>query len=173
MLFDTVTFYRVIGSIVSVLVIVVLSSLLKGQAKRTQKRYNLRKSRYFAVRRAITLVSLTLLLVAQILIWGLDIRNLWVSITGLAAMTAVAFLAVWSLIGNILAGFLLYFTAPFKIDDCIEVLPDKIRGRVLAINTFFTVLNDDNGHYVNIPNSMLFQKYIINYRHGPMPQNVE
>lgn len=123
------------------------------------------------MRRGINLTSSALVIVALILIWGVDIRNLWVSVTGLIAMVAVAFLAVWSLIGNILAGVLLYFTAPFRVDDYIEILPEQIRGKVLAINTFFTVLHDDNGHYVNIPNSMMFQKYVVNYRYMPVPSD--
>lgn len=164
---DRTILFRLAGSAAAVLIITLVSSLLSAQAKRTQKRYNLKKSRYFAVRRGITMASLALIVISQILIWGVDIKNLWISITGLVAMVAVAFLAVWSLIGNILAGVLLYFTTPFRTDDHIEVLPEKIRGKVLAINTFFTVLQDEEGYYINIPNSMLFQKYIVNYRGKP------
>ncbi|WP_372807135.1 mechanosensitive ion channel domain-containing protein [Pontiella sp.] len=35
-----------------------------------------------------------------------------------------------------LAGILLFFTTPFRIEDVIEVMPDGIKGQVLAINTF-------------------------------------
>ena len=31
---------------------------------------------------------------------------------------------------------------------------------VLAINTFYTVLQDADNNYINIPNSLFFQKYI-------------
>lgn len=170
---DRIMLFRITGSIATIIIVLLLSSILKGQAKRTQKQNNLRKSRYFAMCRGINLAGMSVSMIALILIWGVDIRNLWVSITGIVAMVAVAFLAVWSLIGNILAGVLLYFSAPFRVDDFIEILPENIRGRVLAINTFFTVLHDENGHYVNVPNSMMFQKYIVNYRHGPIVQEDE
>lgn len=167
--FDKLTLYRIFGSAAVVAVVVLVSTLLKAQAAHTQKRLNLRKSRYFAIRRGVNLVSVAFVVVALVLVWGVDVRNLWVGITGIIAMVAVAFFAVWSLIGNILAGILLYFTSPFKLDDNIEILPEKIRGKVLAINTFFTVLYE-GGHYTSVPNSMLFQKYIVNYRDNPPPK---
>jgi small-conductance mechanosensitive channel len=83
---------------------------------------------------------------------------------GILAMVAVAFFAVWSLVGNILAGIILYFTTPFKINDNIEILPDGIKGKVLAINTFYTVLLDEDNSYINVPNSLCFQKYIRNIK---------
>ena len=84
--------------------------------------------------------------------------------TGILALIAVAFFAVWSLVGNILAGMIIYFTTPFKINDLIEVMPDGIKGKVLTINTFFTVLIDEDDNYINIPNSLFFQKYVRNIK---------
>jgi small-conductance mechanosensitive channel len=75
-------------------------------------------------------------------------------------MIAVAFFAVWSLVGNILAGIIIFFTEPFKINDQIEILPENIKGKVIAINTFFTLLHDEEHNIINIPNSMIFQKFV-------------
>lgn len=163
---DSLTLYRIIGSAAVIVMIFGPASLLKSQAKRTQKRLNLRTSRYFAIRRGLNLAASLLVCVAIILIWGVDVRNLWGGLTSVVAMVAVGFLAVWSLIGNILAGMLIYFTSPFKVDDYIEILPEKISGTVLAINSFFTVLENEDEGFVNIPNSMFFQRFIVNYRNG-------
>ncbi len=110
------------------------------------------------------MLSSIILIAALILIWGVNVRDLWVSVAGILAMVAVAFFAVWSLVGNILAGLILYFTTPFRINDTIEVVPDGVKGRVLAINTFYTVILEEDDNYVNIPNSLFFQKYIRNIR---------
>ena len=141
-----------------------LFQFFKFYTKKTQKKLKLKISRYFALKRFMSLFSMLLFFILLVFIWGIDINNMWISLTGFAAMIAVAFFAVWSLMGNILAGLILFFTSPFKIDDTIEIMPDKIKGKVLAINLFYTLLIDDNENYINVPNSLLFQKYLKNIK---------
>lgn len=155
---------KLIFSIIALFIITVLFQFIKYYTKKTQRKLNLKMNRYFAIRRFTSLFSILLFFIFLVFIWGIDFSNIWISLTGFVAMIAVAFFAVWSLIGNILAGLILYFTSPFKIDDTIEIMPDEIKGKVLAINTFFTLLIDDNENYINIPNSLLFQKYLINIK---------
>jgi small-conductance mechanosensitive channel len=157
---DYVIIQRIVYSAITMLAIYLLLQLLKRYARQTQRKFHIRKSRYFAIRRLLTVFSLLLSLVVLILIWNVDLKHVWVSATGVLALIAVAFVAVWSLVGNILAGVIIYFTSPFKIEDTIEIMPDGIRGSVLAINTFYTVLMTEHQNYINVPNSLLFQKYI-------------
>ncbi len=157
---DTLILKNSILSVAAVVIIYSLSYLLKREAKKIQKKRNIKKTRYLAVKRLISVFSGILLISILIFIWGLNVRSLWISIAGILAMIAVAFFAVWSLVGNILAGFIIFFASPFKINDVIEVLPDGITGRVLAINSFYTVIADDQDNYINIPNSIFFQKFI-------------
>ncbi|MFC1552860.1 mechanosensitive ion channel domain-containing protein [Candidatus Latescibacterota bacterium] len=154
------TLEKLIYSIIAWIIITALLQLIKFYTRKTQKKLKLKKSRYFAIRRFMTLFSALLIIIILVFIWGININNMWVSLTGFVAMIAVAFFAVWSLLGNILAGLILFFTSPFKIDDTIEIMPDEIKGKVLAINSFYTLLIDDDENYINIPNSLLFQKYI-------------
>ena len=161
---DTLILKNLILSVVAMVVIYILSYLLKKQAKKIQQKRHIKRARYFAVKRLISLFSMILLTSILIFIWGVNVKNLWISIAGILAMIAVAFFAVWSLVGNILAGFIIFFASPFKINDTIEILPDGIAGRVLAINTFYTVVTDSEDNYINIPNSLFFQKFIRNLK---------
>lgn len=163
---DAVIIEKLVFSVVSFGLVSICAQLLKNYAKKTQRDLNIQKSRYFALNRLITLLSTMLIVILLILIWGINLKNLWGSLTGILAMIAVAFFAVWSLIGNILAGLILFFTSPFKINDHIEVLPDSIQGKVLAINTFYTVVMDEEGNYISIPNSLFFQKYVKKFKKG-------
>ena len=155
---------KIIFTVIALLVILLISNILKQKAKEISKSKNLKKTRYFAIRRLISFLTFCFLLITIILIWGINIKNLWISIAGIFAMIAVAFVAIWSLIGNVLAGIIIYFTTPFRIDDTIEVLPEGIKGRVLAINTFFSLIVDEDGNYINIPNSLFFQKFVRNIK---------
>ena len=168
---DTILIKKLIFSVIVVLAVNALFSLLKLSARKTQKKFGIRKSRYFAIRRMMTMTSMLLTIILLLLVWKISLHNVWVSLSGILAITAIAFFAIWSLVGNILAGIILYFTSPFKIEDDIEVMPDNICGIVLAINTFYTILLDENGGYINIPNSLFFQKYIrVKRDRGPRPE---
>ena len=157
---DAILIKKLMYSLVVVLIVNGLFTLLKLSARKTQQKFGIRKSRYFAIRRLMTMASILLMAALLLLVWDISLRNVWVALSGILAVTAIAFFAIWSLVGNILAGIILYFTSPFKIEDVIEVMPDEICGTVLAINTFYTVLLDQDGGYINIPNSLFFQKYI-------------
>lgn len=151
---------KALYSVVTVMVAYLTAHLLKRIAKRTQQKLGIRRSRYFAIKRLISTTASGIVILLLILIWNVNIKEAWVALTSILALVAIAFFAVWSLIGNILAGVLIYFTSPFKIEDTIEVMPDEIRGKVLAINTLFTVLQASDTSYINVPNSLFFQKYI-------------
>lgn len=134
--------------------------LAKRSAKKTHEKNGIRASRFFAISKILRLASFGVALAGLILIWGLSFKNVWITVSSALAVVAIAFFAIWSLVGNILAGIILFFTSPFRIEDEIEIMPDEIKGEVLAINTFFTVLRDEELNYINIPNSLFFQKYI-------------
>lgn len=169
---NPLTLQKLLFSALSIGVISLVFHLLKAYARRTREKFSIRKSRYFAIRRILDIITLVLCVAALLVIWDITLKNIWFSVTSILAVTAIAFFAVWSLVGNILAGILIYFTSPFRIDDTIEVMPDEIRGTVLAVNTFYTVLLDDDDNYINIPNSLFFQKYIkVNKRRPKQLQN--
>lgn len=155
---------KLVSSAVVIVMLLFISHIIKKKAKEISTARNLKKTRYFAIKRIISFLSLVLLLISLVFIWGINIKHLWLSMTGVLALIAVAFFAVWSLVGNILAGLIIYFTTPFKINDSIEVMPDGIKGKVLAINTFFTVLIGEDDSYINVPNSLFFQKYVRNIK---------
>ncbi len=155
---------KLIISIVLLFLIVAFFQVFKLYARKTQRKLRIQDRRYFDLKRIMILFSAALFIASLILIWGIDLKNLWVSVAGMLAMIAVAFFAVWSLIGNILAGLILFFTSPFKINDTIEIKPEGVKGKVLAINTFYTLLVDENDDHINIPNSLFFQKYIVKLR---------
>ena len=162
---DTLLITQVSLSVLALVLSALISFGANHYARRVQQRKSLAKSRYYLIRRIISFCVVILALSMIILIWGIDLKNLWVSVTGVLAMIAVAFFAVWSLVGNMLAGVLIFFTSPFKINDLIEIMPEGISGKVIAINTFFTLLVDSEGNHINIPNSLFFQKYIKQIRH--------
>ena len=96
---------------------------------------------------------------------------------------ALGFVAVWSVLSNLLCSVLLIIFAPFRIDDEIEIqdpaAPIKVRGRVLDINLMFTSLRVLDEHaevaeesLLRIPNNLFFQKYVRTWQ-GKHSQSIK
>lgn len=162
---------KIIASIIAIFLMFVSGSIVKYYTLKIKNRYDLSPERYYTTRHKINLCLNFLLIIALIFIWSINIKELWVAISSVIALIALAFFAVWSIIVNILAGILLFFTNPFKIGDIIEIHPDGVKGKVLAINTFFALLeeekNDGTINHISIPNSLFFQKYIKKIKKNP------
>ncbi|MBA3051924.1 MAG: mechanosensitive ion channel family protein [Candidatus Omnitrophota bacterium] len=159
---------NIILSVFAGLIVFFISNFFKAKARKTRDEFNLDESRYFLIKRIISMFSYIIIASILIFIWGISLKNIWITLSSIAAMVAIAFVAVWSLLGNILAGLILYFTTPFKINDHIELSPDNISGKVIAINAFYTVLLGSDKAYICIPNTFFFQKYIKNYKNKPI-----
>ncbi len=85
------------------------------------------------------------------------IRTFLVTVLGLVA---IGFVAVWSILSNILATFVILIFRPFDMGEQIEIEPDNIKGRVIDINFMYTTLRNEEGRKIAVPNNMFAQKYI-------------
>ncbi|MNZ47178.1 mechanosensitive channel MscS [compost metagenome] len=110
---------------------------------------------------------------------GVSATVLWSAITGFAAVAAVAFFAIWSVLSNLFCALLIFTVGPFRLGDCVEVIEaaDKpgAKGRVVAINLLYTTLEEVNGDGGNtgallqVPNSLFFQKAVRRWRGPNLP----
>jgi small-conductance mechanosensitive channel len=114
---------------------------------------------------------------------GVSAQVLWAALTGFVAVAAIAFFAIWSVLSNMFCALLIVVLTPFRIGDSVELLEpgekSGVRGRVVAINLFYTTLEDLSdeapGASVQVPNSLFFQKAVRRWRNGelPSPRNTE
>ena len=103
---------------------------------------------------------------------GVSATVLWTALTGFTAVAAVAFFAIWSVLSNMFCALLIFTMGPFRIGDTVEVIDsaDKpgVKGRVIAINLFYTTLQDLSeeavGAVLQVPNSLFFQKSVRRWR---------
>ncbi len=95
-------------------------------------------------------------------IWGVKSENLFLALSSMFAIIGVALFAQWSVLSNITAGMLIFFTAVFRIGDRITI-EDKdfpVEGIVEDILTFHTHIRTDDGRIHVFPNSLFLQKSI-------------
>ncbi|PCE62987.1 hypothetical protein B7P33_17070 [Sediminicola luteus] len=96
------------------------------------------------------------------LIWGVDFKQFAVFISSVLAVLGVGFVATWSILSNLSASVILFFSNPVRIGDKIRLLDAEldICGKVKDITGFYTMIETENGHLVSLPNSMVIQKGI-------------
>jgi len=86
------------------------------------------------------------------------LADAWTTITALAAVVGVGFIAVWSILSNAFCALVLLISRPFQIGDDIEIVPEGMRGEVTDFNLIFTILQSEDGSTVQVPNNLFFQK---------------
>lgn len=102
---------------------------------------------------------------------GLPIRSLWTGLLSVMLLVAVAFVAAWSILSNILSAMLLLTFSRARIGDVVELKDTKqdevgMRGRIVDINLFFVTLQEltvdtsvsDEPAMVQIPCHLFFYR---------------
>lgn len=86
-------------------------------------------------------------------------------VTVIGAASLAIGLALKDTLGNIASGILLLFLKPFRASDYIEC--GSLKGKIVGVGLFNTILISLDGLYVFAPNSMLWGSPIINYSRNP------
>lgn len=96
------------------------------------------------------------------IIWGVEPKNVLVVFSTLFTIIGVAMFAQWSILSNITAGIVIFFSMPFRIGDEIEII-DKdhpIKATVENVLTFTIHLRREEGDLVIMSNTQFLQKVI-------------
>jgi small-conductance mechanosensitive channel len=100
-----------------------------------------------------------------IFIWGVNFRELGLIFSSVFAVIGVAIFAQWSILSNVTAGIILYFSFPFKIGDRIKIMDKEIEydGNYIIedIKAFHIHLRNDDSELLTYPNSLMLQKGVL------------
>ncbi|MDR6845752.1 mechanosensitive ion channel domain-containing protein [Flavobacterium granuli] len=136
----------------------IVSKLVKRYATASQiieKRTNL-------VIKYINILITILASITLILIWGVQTKDIFITISSITTVIGVAMFAQWSILSNITSGIILFFSFPFKIGDSILIhdkdFPEE--GEIEDIGAFHVTLKSNTGEFVIYPNNLFFQKGI-------------
>ncbi len=105
-----------------------------------------------------------LMIAALLLIWGVNIRELGLIISSVFAVIGVALFASWSILSNVTAGVILFFSFPFKIGDRIRIWDKEFEGDsefvIEDIRAYHVHLRKDSGELITYPNNLFLQKAV-------------
>lgn len=97
------------------------------------------------------------------LVWSIDYSGLLVLASSVLAVIGIAFFAQWSILSNVTASIVIFFTYPAKIGDHIKIVDaeDTIEGEIVDINLFQVLIRDGDGNLVNYPNNLIITKPLV------------
>jgi small-conductance mechanosensitive channel len=140
------------------IVIVLVDRLLKQLLAPAAARIGLRLEAVVAFARAVTTALWVVVLLLLLELWGIGVGGLWAVLASVATIIGVGFLATWAMVSNVTASLLLTVWHPFRLGDTVELLPENLKGRAIDRNLMFTVLREESGSVLQVPNNLFFQK---------------
>ena len=162
--------------IAATLILLLLAVILRETSARLVRRYarvsELLEHRTNLVIKYISILIMLLVAAGIIIIWGVDPKNVFTTISAVLTVIGVALFAQWSVLSNITSGMIILFSFPFKIGDTIRI-HDKdfpIEAEIEDIQAFYTLLRTPEGEQISYPNNLLLQKGISIVREPSPPK---
>ena len=146
-----------------VLFIVVIARIIssKGIRKYAKTHSNIEHRTNLVIKYVNLLINI-IAFFSLIIIWGVQKKDLLITISSVATVIGVAMFAQWSILSNITSGIILFFFFPFKIGDTIRI-HDKdfpIQAEIEDISAFHVDLITADDERITYPNNLLLQKGI-------------
>lgn len=154
---------QLLGSLICLALFLVLRFILAKTIRKIGKISDINFVRTRLVTKYITFGLFLLVVVALVLIWGVNFRELGLILSSIFAVIGVALFATWSILSNVTAGIILFFSFPYKIGDRIRILDKDFpeEAIIIDIKTFTVNLMKDNGELLTYPNNLLLQKGVV------------
>ena len=152
-----------IATIVALVIFMILRYLVNTIIDNIGKTSEFAESRTQLVKKYIDYFIYMLALLVIISIWGIKPEQIFLFISSVLTVIGVAFFAQWSILSNITAGIILFFSSPFKIGNVIKIM-DKdypIEAKIIDIKSFYTLLKTAKGEEITFPNNLLLQKGVV------------
>lgn len=149
---------KILTAVILAVVGCLLIKLIMGMLNRVLVKSKMEKAAHSLIKtlsRTVMYVLLALILASSL---GIDV-------TGIVALASVATLAVslalQNMLANVIGGFTLLYTHPFKSGDYVEIAGQS--GTVQEIGMSYTKLTTADNKVISIPNSAVVAAQIVNY----------
>lgn len=156
---------ELLSSAITIAVVIVIRFITNKAIKKVGRISDLDRSRTRLVTKYFSFGFSTLTLLALILIWGVNVKELSLLLSSVFAVIGVALFAQWSILSNITAGIILFFSFPFKIGDRVQIMDKEIESSgtylIEDIRAYHLHLRKENGELLTYPNNLMLQKAVL------------
>lgn len=165
----------VIAIVLTILIAIVVYVAFKKSLTLLSKRGLVPPRLEKIARNAVKWLLVVLVTIVTLQHFGVPVASVWATVSTVLIAVAVGFVAVWSVLSNLLCSVLIVLVEPFRIGDDIEIIEPVggtgLRGRVVEISLLYTTLAETTdeglaGPTIQVPNNTFFQKSL---RKRPTP----
>ena len=157
-IFENFSLERVLPAIIILVVGLLLCKLLLRVFDTTMKRSKVEKTALTLLRACLKFLLLFVLVLILCGMVGIDVTSL---VALLSVVSLAISLSVQNALANVVSGFILLLTHPFKVGDFVEIGLQS--GTVQELGMFHTKIVTPDHRQVDIPNSNITANDIVNY----------
>lgn len=160
---------ELLSSLITIFVILILKFIFTKAVRKVGKIGDFDKVRTNLIVKYIS-IALTLIAIGVLIpIWSVNVKDLGAILASVFAVIGVALFAQWSILSNITAGVIIFFSYPFKIGNTIRIFDKEINEAdknghevfvIEDIRAFHLHLRKANGEILTYPNNLVLQKGI-------------
>ena len=155
--------YNILWSIGVLIFAYIGSKFFRRILNKAAEQKQVPEKRLFYIQKVFEALFFITALIALAFIWSIDIKGISVFASSLFAIIGVAMFAQWSILSNITASIIIFFTFPARVGDKIKIVDgdNSIEGTIKEITLFQVELRDGDGNLVMYPNNLLIQRPVI------------
>lgn len=153
---------EVIITCVLLAALLVLRNILSAAIRRFAEKGDIQNHRTQIIEKYTNISLNTIVFISIVIIWGVRPEHIWVVFSSLFTVIGVALFAQWSLLSNVTAGIIIFFSTPFRIGNYIKII-DKdfpLVAEIEDIRAFHIYLKTKSGEVIIYPNNLILQKGI-------------
>ncbi|THD67526.1 mechanosensitive ion channel [Robertkochia marina] len=152
-----------ISSVIILLGLLLIRYLVTKGVKRVGQSGELNSSRTLLIIKYVNSAFWILLLGIYGFIWSINLQDIGLLLSSVFAVIGVALFAQWSIISNITAGVILFFSFPYKIGDRIRIQDKDFPEEAIIedIRAFHLLLRTESNELLTYPNNLILQKGVV------------
>lgn len=155
---------QLLGTLIILIVLLVLKFIGTKTVRKVGKLSDIVEARTLLITKYVSILLTMLGIGALTIVWGVNFREVGTLFASVFAVIGVALFASWSILSNVTAGVILFFSFPFKIGDRVKILDKDIESEepylIEDIKAFHVNLRKDNGELLVYPNNLMMQKAV-------------
>lgn len=168
---------ELLATAILVIVLLVLRFIATKTIRRVGRVSEIVEARTLLITKYVSILITTLGLGILTIIWNIKVQDVGIAFASVFTIIGVALFASWSILSNITAGVVLFFSYPFKIGDRVKIMDKDVEGEepylIEDIRAFHVSLRKDNGELLVYPNNLMMQKAVTLLSDSGMSQEEE
>lgn len=155
---------ELLATLILIVVLLILKFILTKAIRRVGRLSDIVEARTLLITKYVSILLTIIGFGLLTFIWNIKVKDVGIAFASVFTIIGVALFASWSILSNITAGVVLFFSFPFKIGDRVKIMDKDIEGEepylIEDIRAFHVSLRKDNGELLVYPNNLMMQKAV-------------